>query len=274
LAECTVISRTPSEASSSTGASVDSAFSACAASSSTKPRKERPPVSSKVRARSQMRYTFASAWEPARRSVNPACARVASSSALMVSATGRGCDGDAGPPGSPALRRWARTRGHALCLAAAERVQPAHFETEAQQQIVRDGEQRSAQRAEHRKLVVRPLDGGQRHAHGFHLFPMVKRFRSDQQVRDPARFERPRIVARKVRAVIRHAAEQHANVLGLQRHARAVPQIAHLPAALVPSQSMYAAMRIRQAGVDLLLLMRIMPYGEGAGSTTMAGCAS
>ena len=63
---------------------------ACAASSSTKPRKERPPVSSKVRARSQMRYTFASACAPARRSVNPACARVASSSALMVSATGRG----------------------------------------------------------------------------------------------------------------------------------------------------------------------------------------
>ncbi len=48
-----------------------------------------PPESSKLRARSATRYTLASTWCPAGRRANPACARVASSSAVTVSAIGR-----------------------------------------------------------------------------------------------------------------------------------------------------------------------------------------
>ncbi len=79
-------------------------------------------------------------------------------------------------------------------------MQSADFVMEAQQQIVRDREQRAFQRGEKRQFVLRPFDGGERGAQGFHFFAVVKRFRTHQKMRDLAGFQRPDVIARDVAA--------------------------------------------------------------------------
>ena len=59
-----------------------------------------------------------------------------------------------------------------------------------EQRLVADREQRPAQRREHRQLVVRPLDRGERGADRLDLLAIVKRAAADQHVRDAARLER------------------------------------------------------------------------------------
>ena len=80
LALCTVIRRTPSLPSSTTGASGASLRSAASRSASTKPRNEMPPSASYCRASSTTCSTFASTRSPAGRMTKsraPACARAA-----------------------------------------------------------------------------------------------------------------------------------------------------------------------------------------------------
>ena len=72
----------------------------------------------------------------------------------------------------------------ALLGRAAEAVGPV------EQVLVRDREERSTQRREHRQLVVRPLDRGERRADRLDLFTLVKGASADQHVRDAARLER------------------------------------------------------------------------------------
>ena len=59
-----------------------------------------------------------------------------------------------------------------------------------EQLLVADREERAAQRREHRQLVVRPLDRGERGADGLDLFALVERLAADEHVRDAARLER------------------------------------------------------------------------------------
>ncbi len=59
-----------------------------------------------------------------------------------------------------------------------------------EQRFVADREERSSQRPEHRQLIVRPLEGGERRAHRLDLLALVERLAADEQMRDAARFER------------------------------------------------------------------------------------
>ena len=61
---------------------------------------------------------------------------------------------------------------------------------ELEQMLVVDREERALQRREHRQLVVRPLDGGQRRADRLDLFASVKRLAADEQMRNAARLDR------------------------------------------------------------------------------------
>ena len=79
-----------------------------------------------------------------------------------------------------------------------------------EQRLVVDREERASQRREHRQLVVRPLDRGQRAADRFHLFTLVKRFAADEQVRHAARFERVDVRAGHVGAEVQESPEQDA----------------------------------------------------------------
>ena len=90
---------------------------------------------------------------------------------------------------------------------------------ELEQVLVVDREQRSLQRREHRQLVVRPLDRGERGADRFDFFAAVKRLAADQQMRNAARLDRVDVGAGDVLAEADEAAEQHRDVPRLQRHA-------------------------------------------------------
>ena len=97
-----------------------------------------------------------------------------------------------------------------------------------EQRVVADREQRAAHRAEHRQLVVRPLDRGERRAHRLDLFAIVERLAADEQVRHAARLERlhvgPRHVLHVAAALVVdarvEAAEQQADVARRARRAR------------------------------------------------------
>ena len=75
-------------------------------------------------------------------------------------------------------------------LRNPERMERAEAVPELEQVLVVDREQRSLQRREHRQLVVRPLDRGQRRADRLDLLAAVKRLAADEQVRDAARLDR------------------------------------------------------------------------------------
>src|ERR1700683_1774258 len=98
-----------------------------------------------------------------------------------------------------------------------ERVQPANFVMEAQKQVVRDGKQRAFKRSEDRQFIFGPLDGGQRGAQSFHFLAAMKRFRSNQQMRNLAGLQAPDIIASNVSTEIGEAAKQQADVPGRNR---------------------------------------------------------
>ena len=64
-----------------------------------------------------------------------------------------------------------------------------------EQRLVADGEERPAQRREHRQLVVRPLDRGQRRADRLDFLALVKRLAADEHVRDRRAPRAPRRTA-------------------------------------------------------------------------------
>src|SRR5207253_5802486 len=55
-----------------------------------------------------------------------------------------------------------------------QRMKRPNFVPKTQQQIVADGEQASFQRSENRKLVVRPFNGIESRANGFHFLALMK----------------------------------------------------------------------------------------------------
>ena len=67
-----------------------------------------------------------------------------------------------------------------------------------EQRVVGEREERTAQRREHRELVVGPLDRGERVAQRDHLLALVERAAADQHVRDAARLERAHVGPRHV----------------------------------------------------------------------------
>src|SRR4030095_8707657 len=75
---------------------------------------------------------------------------------------------------------------------AAEPIGPV------EQILVRDCEERTPQRREHRQLVIRPLDRGERGANRLNLFTLVEGASADEHVRDAACFERLEIWSRDV----------------------------------------------------------------------------
>ena len=104
--------------------------------------------------------------------------------------------------------RMKRVPLEALLGLAAEAVGPV------EQVLVCDREERAAQRREHRQLVVRPLDRGERRADRFDLFALVERASADEHVRDAARLERLDVGPGDIGLPADEAAEEQADVLG------------------------------------------------------------
>jgi hypothetical protein len=71
------------------------------------------------------------------------------------------------------------------------------------------------QRRIHRQLVFGPLDRGQRRADRIHFLTLVKGLAADEEMGDAARFELVHVIARDVVAEVQEAAEQEADVAGL-----------------------------------------------------------
>ena len=118
----------------------------------------------------------------------------------------------------------------------AERMKRAESMTKFEQVLVVDREERSLQRGEDRQLVVRPLDRGQRGAHGLDFFAAVEGLAAHEEMRNAARLDRIDIAARDVFAEADEPAEQNRDVPRLDRHA-ALGAIGHalgdLPAVLL-----------------------------------------
>src|SRR2546425_744723 len=87
-----------------------------------------------------------------------------------------------------------------------------------EQLFVADREERSPQRRENGKFVVRPFDRRQRGAQRLDLGAVVKRAAANEQVRNAARFERLHIAAGHVFVVADEPAEQQADMTSLNRH--------------------------------------------------------
>ena len=111
-------------------------------------------------------------------------------------------------------------------------MQPSDFMMEAQQQVVGDGEQRAFQSSENGQLVFRPFNGSKRGTQRFHFLAAMKRFRSNQQVRNFTRFQAANIIASNVFTEVSEPSEQQANVPGRNRlQPRRIFWIANFPAA-------------------------------------------
>jgi len=104
-------------------------------------------------------------------------------------------------------------------LRDAVRMQSSDAIPVLEQQLVGHGEERAADRSEHRQLVVWPLDGGERGAHRLDLLACVEALAADEQVRHPARLERADVVARDVAPPAVEAPEQDADMAGGDRDA-------------------------------------------------------
>src|ERR671911_2683734 len=84
-----------------------------------------------------------------------------------------------------------------------------------EQLFIPNREQRTPQRREHRQLIVGPLDRRKRGAQRFDFAAIMKRTAADEQMRDTARFERSHVRPRHVLSEADEAAEQQADVSGL-----------------------------------------------------------
>jgi hypothetical protein len=96
----------------------------------------------------------------------------------------------------------------------SKRMQPPDFMVETEQQIVGNREQRALERRKNGKFVLGPFHGSERGAQRFHFLAAMKRFRSNQQMRNLAGFQAPNIIASNVFSIVREAPEQKANVAG------------------------------------------------------------
>ena len=103
-----------------------------------------------------------------------------------------------------------------------------------EQRLFTDREERPAQRRIHVQRVLGPLDRSQRRAERLQLLAVVERSSAHEQVRHAPRLERVHVGARDVAPHIDEAAEQDADVPGLDRHLhhRTFATLGHRPAAL------------------------------------------
>src|SRR5262245_30772246 len=100
--------------------------------------------------------------------------------------------------------------------------------------MVGNSKERSSQRSEYRKLVIRPFNGSERRAQGFHFFPMMKGARTDQHVWNAASLESPGIVARHILAECNKPSKQDTDIArGEWQPLARICRIANLPAALL-----------------------------------------
>ena len=259
------------------------------------------------RASSPTYWTLASACSPDGRSAKIACARDASSSAAIVSATG--------PLVAPQvqLAQQPERRGHLEQRRgmpdASDGSQIGHHghrhreflpellpeapaaETGGriwrgpvgEQHVVAEREQRAAQRAEDRQLVVRPLDRGERGAQRLDLLALVEALAADEQVRQAARLERLHVGPRHVdRRPVEASACRSGGTAGRRRapgSARARSgrsrSVTVQPLACT-SQSTNAATASRLPFGDRRLRRRRRSTASrcGTGSATIAGCAT
>ena len=146
----------------------------------------------------------------------------------------------------------------------AKRMEAAEALLPLQQLLVADREQRAPQRREHRQLVVRPLDRGQRRADRLDLLAIVERLAADQHVMHAARLERADVGLRHVLAEAEEAPEQDADVARLDFDAGSSPArpLTFQPLSLT-SQSMNAP---TASGSDCSIFIADMlrtPYGSG-----------
>src|SRR5689334_21622414 len=88
--------------------------------------------------------------------------------------------------------------------------------SELKQRLVVYREQRALERRKHRQLVVGPLDRRERRADRFDFLAAVKGFAADQQMRNPARFDRVDVRSRDVLAEADEPPKQDRNVPRLE----------------------------------------------------------
>ena len=86
-----------------------------------------------------------------------------------------------------------------------------------EQLFVANRKNASPQRREHRQLIVRPLDRGERGPDGLDLLAVVKGLAADQHVADAAGLECADVRLRDVLAEADEAAEQQADMLARPR---------------------------------------------------------
>ena len=213
--------RTPSLPSSRIGASAACAFSAATRSSSTKPRNESPPPASycarQLRDVQHVGQRLLAARCAARSRRAPASRRAGPGSFRPPAGS---CGGDADAAARAALSAiGCEVRGNAIAgtpeadAGAGTGARRVEALLPLEQLLVADRKQRPAQRREHRQLIVRPLDRGQRGADGFDFFAIVEGLAADEHVADAARLERADVRLRDVLAEADEAPEQDADVL-------------------------------------------------------------
>src|SRR3954454_16520831 len=110
------------------------------------------------------------------------------------------------------LRDRARLLVERSALESPQRMETPMRLAEREQRVVAEGEERSSQGGEHGKLVGRPLDRGHRVPEGERLLAFVIRAAADEHVGNPARLERPDVVADEVLAETVHALEEDTDV--------------------------------------------------------------
>ena len=231
FALCAVIKRTPSLPSSRIGASAARVESASSCSSSTNPRNDSPPDASYCRASSddvlhigQRLLAGGPEREDRMRTRRAEQPRNGLFDRTMIAAEAEVAEQIEG------LDDWARCSGSVAGGRRNGCTRPARLAV-LEQRFVADREQRSSQRPEHRQLIVRPLEGGERRAHRLDLLALVERLAADEQMRDAARFERLHVRPRDVLLPVAGSAvdprveapEQQADVSGIDREPRPGP---------------------------------------------------
>ena len=130
-----------------------------------------------------------------------------------------------------AQRVGERLELRATCVGHVEGTEAVAERVPGQHVFFGNGEERSAQRREHRQRIVGPLDRRERRAQRIDLLALVEGLAADEQVRHAARLERLHVGARHVGRVVDEAAEQQTHVAGRDR-ALAAAAVRHTPAAV------------------------------------------
>ncbi len=136
-------------------------------------------------------------------------------------------------------------------LREPERVHDAEALLPLEQLLVADREQRPPQRREHRQLIVRPLDRGERCPDGLDLFAVVKGLASDEHMAHAAGLECADVRLRDVFAEADESAEQQADVFGGHANRTPAAALCDHPAALGDQPVHEGRGRVRQRSFNL-----------------------